>query len=299
MQKGIAMADLDANSMAAPAPQKAENSPTPEGDAIGALLRQYDQSTEAKSPADPYGFSVGGTRTPAAERLEAVLDRLPDDVYRRFAMAHGEPLDRRRRNPNAIAEFGPATGEDLRAEMAAIKKEALDEQAKAQEVDPQELLTGDLDKIEKGRMREYLVRIDVERRAEKSARQDAEDFERVYASAADVTAGFDVPEYYGAMWLEALYNRDAELQQIIGARYTSPQALDRAERAVTKALKGLREHVKSLPDRNATADRDAVVAAMRGASGQAPVGRAPDYSRKSNREYADAVEQEHGYRPRV
>lgn len=220
-------------------------------------------------------------------------------------------IDRPDRDAQAPAPSQPADGGDdldrlldefdktASKPAPATNGKAGPEQAKPEApIDPIEVMRREAGDDALGYANRLVEKVNAERHAEKTAQQNREDFERVFASARDVTAEFDVPEVYGALWIEALYARDPELQQMISERYSSPQALDRAERAVTRVLKGLREHCKTLPDRNATEDREAVTFSVRTAGLYKPApSAAPNYSAMSDREFSDSVERDFKFRP--
>lgn len=95
-------------------------------------------------------------------------------------------------------------------------------------------------------------------------------------------------------WLDGRARRDPRLAQAWQNRHQNPEAWGK----VTDALgQQMAKKFAKVPDKAATEDRAAVTAAVRGASTVAPTGKAPDFSRMSQREYGDAVEKEYGYRP--
>lgn len=171
-------------------------------------------------------------------------------------------------------------------------------QSEPEAVDPRDLLTGDLDRLEKSRMREYLSQVDAEHRAEKAAQQDREDWGRVTAFAKDLVAEFpSAPEGYAELWLRNELTTDPEFRQVLADRYTSPRALDRAERAMERQFKKLRDHVRSFPDRHATEDREAVAAAVRGGPRTPPPPSAPNYATMTDKEFSKSVESDFGFKP--
>jgi hypothetical protein len=105
-----------------------------------------------------------------------------------------------------------------------------------------------------------------------------------------------VPSDYADMWLRKELIADGELLQTLMQRYSSPQAKDRAERAMVKTLKRLREHVKAMPDREATDTREAVSAAVRG-NGKAPARAPKNYGNMSDREFRKEVSAAFNYEP--
>lgn len=95
-------------------------------------------------------------------------------------------------------------------------------------------------------------------------------------------------------WMDREAQKDPRLAQAWLERHQNP---DKFARVLDGLGRKLADRFARAPDAAATADRDAVTAAVRGASTKAPEGKAPDYSRLSDREFADKVEKEHGFRP--
>jgi hypothetical protein len=97
-------------------------------------------------------------------------------------------------------------------------------------------------------------------------------------------------------WMDARAKKDQRLQNAWVNRDRNPQAWDRV-------VEGLgRDFGKKFSprvDERATADREAVTAAVRGASNRAPEGKAPDYAGMSNAEFREAHKRDYGYYPPV
>jgi len=132
------------------------------------------------------------------------------------------------------------------------------------------------------------------------AREDA-DARKVMSDAKQAIAEFagKVPEDFAERWLMSEYQLNPRLSTAWSQRHESQAALARAERAVERALKDLHRAVQNVPEAKATADQEAVTAALRGASGSQPSGAAPDYGRMTDGEFRKSVEDEHGYTPGV
>lgn len=97
-------------------------------------------------------------------------------------------------------------------------------------------------------------------------------------------------------WLNHRAKSDPRLRSAWLGRHQNPQAWDR----VTEGLK--QEFGKKFAprvDAQATADREAVTAAVRGATHKAPEGKPPDYSSDSNPEFRAKVKKEFGFTPPV
>ncbi len=83
-------------------------------------------------------------------------------------------------------------------------------------------------------------------------------------------------------WLDAQARKDPRLAQAWVNRNANPKQFDKVKAELGKALKG---KFSKLPDRQATDDRAAVTAAVRGASNRAPETKAPDLSRLTDAEF--------------
>ncbi len=97
-------------------------------------------------------------------------------------------------------------------------------------------------------------------------------------------------------WLNVRATEDPRLAAAWVNRHNNPVAFD-------KIVANLgREYTKkygSLPDKQATEDREAVTAAVRGASHKAPEGKAPDFAGMNNAEYRAEHKKLYGYYPQV
>lgn len=97
-------------------------------------------------------------------------------------------------------------------------------------------------------------------------------------------------------WINSQAEDDPRLQTAWKDRHKNPQQFAKVQEQLAKKFAA---KFSKLPDRAATEEREAVTAAVRGASHKAPEGKAPDYSRMSNAEYREAHFKEHGYYPGV
>lgn len=79
-------------------------------------------------------------------------------------------------------------------------------------------------------------------------------------------------------WIDARAADDPRLSRAWVERYDNPQRFQQVKAALGKEF--ARKYGR-LPDRQATEDREAVTAAVRGASTKAPEGKAPDYAAMS------------------
>lgn len=95
-------------------------------------------------------------------------------------------------------------------------------------------------------------------------------------------------------WLDGRARTDPRLSQAWADRHNNPKQF---QKVVGSLAKDFEKKFNSLPNKEATEDREAVAAAVRGASTKSPEGKAPNYGGKSNQEFADDVEKEFGFRP--
>lgn len=97
-------------------------------------------------------------------------------------------------------------------------------------------------------------------------------------------------------WLDRQAKQDPRIARAWQNRHNDPSTLNKVVDVLGKKLS---QRFSKLPDKSATEDREAVTAAVRGASHKAPEGKAPDYSKASNQDYRKDVEDKYGYSPRV
>ena len=97
-------------------------------------------------------------------------------------------------------------------------------------------------------------------------------------------------------WLDARARNDHRLAQAWAERYSDPKKFGRV---VEKLGQEFSRKFEFMPDKNATEEREAVTAAVRGASTKAPESKPPDFKGMTNNEFADHVAKEHGFRPEV
>jgi hypothetical protein len=102
--------------------------------------------------------------------------------------------------------------------------------------------------------------------------QDKQDFESIVAKAGRELADAGVPrsDEYVRRWLIAEANMNNELRAAFYQRYENPDQYAHAEKQIRKAVDRLRQAARREPDPAATADRELVAAAVRGASRAVP-----------------------------
>jgi hypothetical protein len=108
------------------------------------------------------------------------------------------------------------------------------------------------------------------------------------------------PEFFDdqmvTAWLDAAARTNPRLQYVFVNRFDAPDAWTVAKNQLAKDFQ---TKYSKMPDPEATADRNAVTAAIRAASGPAQREPPPNYSRQTNAEYRQQILQQFGYDPGV
>ncbi len=107
--------------------------------------------------------------------------------------------------------------------------------------------------------------------------------EDILKVTAEVFADLDVPDWIQASWLDKVAREKPALQRAFLNRYNEPSAWNK----IVKSLKpeAQKEFAKARKvDQEATADKEAVAAAVRGASTKVAAEPAPDFSKMSDAE---------------
>ena len=135
---------------------------------------------------------------------------------------------------------------------------------------------------------DYLSAIEQERQIER----DKADFELVVQEASKAVANApNLPKDYARLrmeqWAKNEYATNEEFRAAWDNRHSGNEAASLVTRTVNKAIGSLQKEVAAMPkpiDLEATADRDAVSAAVRAAGGKIPPEQPPDYANMSDRE---------------
>ena len=127
---------------------------------------------------------------------------------------------------------------------------------------------------------------------EKLKHQEAADTAEVLAMANDQLEGMKhLPPDFAKRWLYSQYAMDDELKEAWDNKRNENGEVNAAARAVVnRALKKMVQEARKVPTREdliATEDREAVTAAVRGASSKMPPAKAPNLSRMNDQEFAD------------
>lgn len=97
-------------------------------------------------------------------------------------------------------------------------------------------------------------------------------------------------------WIDRQAKADPRLTRAWLNRREDPATFDKVIGGLGRKLA---DKFSKIPDKQATEDREAVTAAVRGASTKAPEGKAPDYSNLSKEQFRERVEKDFGYTPNV
>jgi hypothetical protein len=144
-------------------------------------------------------------------------------------------------------------------------------------------------------MRRMIERDFVEARA----RQERVDFDEVLGVAAERLEGLKhLPANYAERHLLAEYTINKEFAAAWDHRYDNEQACEHARKVTERVLKSLEKAARDVPrpeDLLATEDREAVAAAVRGASARVPERKLPNFNLMSDAEYLRERKQLFGF----
>jgi hypothetical protein len=106
----------------------------------------------------------------------------------------------------------------------------------------------------------------------------------------------EVDDEFIDTWVNAEAKKDPRVAQAWMKRHDDPQKFQRVVAGLSR--KFAEKHAKIRQrDEDATADRESVAHAVRGASNKAPEGKAPDYTGQSDNEFRKSVEEKYGFTP--
>ncbi len=97
-------------------------------------------------------------------------------------------------------------------------------------------------------------------------------------------------------WLNVRAREDERIANAWLQRHSNPNGF---KKVLATLGREFQKQYGSSPDKQATEDREAVTAAVRGASTRAPEGKAPDYSGMNNAEFREQHKKDFGYYPPV
>ncbi|QWG16120.1 hypothetical protein KMZ68_13810 [Bradyrhizobium sediminis] len=116
--------------------------------------------------------------------------------------------------------------------------------------------------------------------------QETADFDMIVGLANDHLEGLPVPDDFAKRYLAAEYQMNPELKKAWDERRASPDHDEYATRVIKRVLKQMHKSASRIPDLQATEDRAAVTAAVRGASRAAPEPARPNYNRMTDNEFS-------------
>lgn len=239
--------------MTSPSDQAPAPAAAPPGETVADLLKpEFDMTAENELLAE---FERSEPASPAAR---PPVEREPPSYAERLLkrMAERERLFEEARKPRQPAEAPAAPDPKLHEQL--------------------------------GELQAWKAEIEAQRAAE----QDRAEAEAVFARGAEVMAeagASHLPADYAKVWLLNEAATNPALGSAWERRHESPEAARAAERAVDKALTRLHRHLASLPEPSLTADRALVSAAVRGASGQPPPERPPNYAHMTDADFNAAT----------
>jgi len=125
-------------------------------------------------------------------------------------------------------------------------------------------------------------------------RFDSEDLQRL---VKEVKGDSDFDDDIIEGWIDAQARRDSRLQRAWLEREANPKAFQQISKQLGKEFA---KRTARKTDPQATEDREAVAAAVRGSStNRAPESAPPDFSRMGSAEYRNAVREKYGFDPGV
>lgn len=135
--------------------------------------------------------------------------------------------------------------------------------------------------------------------AERLEARDKADTDAAYNEARSALAEYapHIPAGYAEHWLRT----EAETDEALGAawekRHQSPEDAKWYRQRLDRAISKLVKHLRSLPDPQATADREALTAAVRDTNVKAPAPKPVNYKAMSDAEFQNEVHKKHGFLP--
>jgi hypothetical protein len=190
-----------------------------------------------------------------------------------------------------FAEYDERTGSTSKPTPSADDGDPLADIPDAQPQQPQHTLPAPTHSQEVLAMMNYLLGIERDRQTE---RDRADEVMAINSIRGDI--GKEVySDDMVAGWINGIAKSDERVQSAWKNRHAEPEKYQRVVASLGRRFRS--EQVGNLPDRDATADRAAVTAAVRGASTRQPEAKPPDFSRMSDAEARDAIQKQHGYTP--
>lgn len=116
-------------------------------------------------------------------------------------------------------------------------------------------------------------------------------------AVTNIMGDLKVPRRMATGWLDQIAREKPEVAQAFVNQASNPKQWEQIERVLAKEFA---KEVKSVQvDEEATEDRDAVAAAVRGASTRAPADAPVNFGNQSNSEFRNTVKEKYGFDPGV
>lgn len=122
------------------------------------------------------------------------------------------------------------------------------------------------------------------------------DLNRVVSQIRGDFAADEVSDKLIKSWVDMTAREDARVATAWLNRDKDPAKFNRTVSALAKEFAKENARLRKR-DENATADREAVSFAVKGASRSAPEHKQPDYSKMTDQEFANQIQEDYGYRP--
>lgn len=177
--------------------------------------------------------------------------------------------------PDAQAQDARSDGDDLDLDkLIANWKDPADEQSRQSPEPAKPEPKAETDKASL----DYLVQSKVDRTlADRQAAEDAGKY------ATELANEYGVTRRIAMGWLDQMAREEPAVLHAFRHRQPEPKKWERMWQSLRKEFG--KEHKQSVVDPKATEDREAVTAAVRGASTKAPEQKAPDYSKLTPAEF--------------
>jgi hypothetical protein len=138
--------------------------------------------------------------------------------------------------------------------------------------------------------------------SERMQARETADTNRIYAEANRIASEFpELAADFGKNYLRNEYADNPVLREAWDNRYVDDAAMKHARKMVDAAIERFRDHAQReaqrIRDIPMLADRDAVSAAVRGASKPTPPPAPPNFSKMTDSELREYTERNFGYRP--
>ena len=153
---------------------------------------------------------------------------------------------------------------------------------------------------------EVLKRLDAmeaERKAERDAERTSDDqrrFKADMATTVEAVRGDLDADYFDDNWIESWIDGQAKDDRRLAKAWVDrAQNPKQFQKIVGELGRRFTKKFSSFPDKQATEDKDAVAAAVQGASTKAPEDKPTNYVGMSDAEFSESIRKEHGFEPLI